>query len=77
MAALPHLVIDGALLAADAIGADEIVVYVGMEHEVAVTSMRRAIEQRRAALRRSIRLVQAPISDVAGEASAAVNAAFL
>ncbi len=73
MAARPHLVIDGALLAADAIGAGEIVVYVGMEHEVAVTSMRRAIEQRRAELRRSIRLVQAPISYVAGEASAAVN----
>ena len=73
MAARPHLVIDGAALAADAIGADEIVFYVGMEHEVAVTSMTMAIEQRRAELRRPVRLVQAPISYVAGEASAAVN----
>lgn len=73
MATRPHLVIDGAVLAADAIGADEIVVYVGMEHEAAVESMDQAIELRRADLRRPVRLVQAPVSYVAGEASAAVN----
>src|SRR5256885_16100745 len=32
MAARPHLVIDGAVLAADAVGADAILFYVGTEH---------------------------------------------
>ncbi len=73
MANRPHLVVDGAILAADAIGADEIVFYVGAEHEPAVAAMSRAIEERRRELSRPIRLVQAPISYVAGEASAAVN----
>ena len=33
MAYRPHLVIDGALLAAEAIGADEVVFYIGSEHD--------------------------------------------
>lgn len=69
----PHLVLDGALLAAEAIGADEVVVYVGVEHEAAVASMRRAIEERRAAIRPAIQLATAPVSYVAGEASAVVH----
>jgi len=69
----PHLVIDGAILAADAVGADEIVVYVGEEHASARSSMGRAIQQRAAAIPQLIRLVAAPIGYVAGEASAAVN----
>jgi NADH:ubiquinone oxidoreductase subunit F (NADH-binding) len=73
MAHRPHLVIDGAILAADAIGADEIVFYVGEEHGAAVRAMARAINERRSELRRPIRLLKAPISYVAGEASAAVN----
>ena len=73
MASRPHLVLDGAILAADAIDADEIVFYVGMEHETATAAMRRAIEERRAEFRRTVRLVLAPIGYVAGEASAAVH----
>lgn len=73
MAHRPHLVVDGAILAADAIGADEIVFYVGIEHEAAVAAMGRAIAERRTELRRPVRLVTAPIGYVAGEASAAVN----
>ncbi len=73
MAYRPHLVIDGAILAAEAIGADEIVFYIGREHEAAVAAMRRAIDDRRRELRPRTRLVQAPISYVAGEASAAVH----
>ncbi len=73
MAQRPHLVLDGAILAADAIGADEIVVYIGTEHEAAVTAMGSAIDARRAEIRPPIRLVQAPLSYVAGEASAAVH----
>jgi NADH:ubiquinone oxidoreductase subunit F (NADH-binding) len=69
----PHLVIDGAILAADAVGADEIVVYVGSEHGSARSAIGRAIEERAAAIPQLIRLVAAPIGYVAGEASAAVN----
>jgi NADH:ubiquinone oxidoreductase subunit F (NADH-binding) len=69
----PHLVIDGAILAADAVGADEIVVYVGEEHSSARAAIGRAIEQRTHEVAQSIRLVAAPIGYVAGEASAAVN----
>ena len=50
MASRPHLVIDGAVLAAEAIGADEIVFYVGSEHEAAVAAMGRAIGERAATL---------------------------
>jgi NADH:ubiquinone oxidoreductase subunit F (NADH-binding) len=69
----PHLVLDGAALAAEAVGADEIVVYVGEEHEAAVATMARAMRERRADVRRPMRLVKAPIGYVAGEASAAVH----
>ena len=73
MAHRPHLVIDGAILAAEAIGADEIVFYVGEEHDAAGRAMARAIHERRIELKGPVRLVKAPISYVAGEASAAVN----
>ena len=73
MAHRPHLVIDGAILAAEAIGADEVVFYVGEEHAAARREIGRAVEERANELRGRIRLVQAPISYVAGEASAAVN----
>lgn len=74
----PHLVLDGAQLAAQAVGADEIILYVGEAH----ASARRAIEEalpERAAARTSrgrsvpIRLVDAPDRYVAGEESAAVH----
>ena len=74
MAHRPHLVLDGAILAAEAIGADEIVVYVGMEHEAAIQAMGRALEVRTGEVRQRLRLVKAPLSYVAGEATAAVNA---
>jgi NADH:ubiquinone oxidoreductase subunit F (NADH-binding) len=73
MANRPHLVIDGAILAAEAIGADEIVLYIGREHEAAVDSMSRALDQRRDEIGLKARVVQAPIGYVAGEASAVVN----
>ena len=69
----PHLVIDGAALAAEAVGADEIVFYIGEEHEGSVASMRRAMLERRSEIRRPMRLVEAPIGYIAGEASAAVH----
>ena len=69
----PHLVIDGAILAADAIGADEIVFYIGREHEAAVDAMRAAVAERKHELGRRARIVLAPVSYVAGEATAVVN----
>ncbi|MGH2899900.1 MAG: NADH-ubiquinone oxidoreductase-F iron-sulfur binding region domain-containing protein, partial [Solirubrobacteraceae bacterium] len=73
MASRPHLVIDGAMLAADAVGADEIVFYVGEEHGAAVAAMASALDQRRTEMGRRSRLVTAPIGYVSGEATAAVH----
>jgi NADH:ubiquinone oxidoreductase subunit F (NADH-binding) len=73
MANRPHLVLDGAALAAEAVDADEIVLYIGEEHEAAVAAMTRAMHERRDDVHRPMRLVTAPIGYVAGEASAAVH----
>ncbi|HYL40431.1 MAG TPA: hypothetical protein VET90_03915, partial [Candidatus Binatus sp.] len=72
MAHRPHLVLDGAQLAAQAVGADEVVVYVGSEHGQAVAALDKAVAER-ARSWPPTRLVRAPIGYVAGEASAAVH----
>ncbi len=73
MAHRPHLVIDGALLAAEAIGADEIVFYIGREHVAAVAAMKAAMAERKPELGKRAKIVQAPLGYVAGEATAVVN----
>jgi NADH:ubiquinone oxidoreductase subunit F (NADH-binding) len=73
MAHRPNLVIDGAILAAEAIGAEEIVFYIGREHTAAVAAMTRAVAERKREIGHSARIVQAPIGYVAGEATAVVN----
>jgi NADH:ubiquinone oxidoreductase subunit F (NADH-binding) len=73
MALRPHLVIDGAVLAADAVGADEIVLYVGAEHAAARAGLTRALGERSRELAIPIRLVAAPVGYVSGEESAAVH----
>jgi NADH:ubiquinone oxidoreductase subunit F (NADH-binding) len=73
MAARPHLVLDGAELAAEAVGADRIVLYVGSEHRAAVTALGRAIAERPDDTRTAVDLVTAPPTYVAGEESAAVQ----
>lgn len=73
MAERPHLVIDGALLAAESVGAEEIVLYVGEEHAIARAAMARALDERSTGLERPVRLVAAPMGYVAGEATAAVH----
>jgi NADH:ubiquinone oxidoreductase subunit F (NADH-binding) len=73
MALRPNLVLDGALLAADAIGADEVIVYVGIEHGPAQTALARAVGDRDRELPVPVRLVAAPTGYVSGEASAAVH----
>ena len=72
MAARPHLVLDGALLAAAAVGAREITLYVGASHVDAQVSLRHALAERRR-LPVPVRMVLAPDAYVAGEESAAVH----
>lgn len=72
----PHLVLDGALLAADAVGATEVVLYVGGEHREARSALSRAIAERgasRPGLAVPVAIVDAPAAYVAGEESAAVH----
>jgi len=73
MAGRPHLVIDGALLAARAVGADDIIFYVGVEHRAAEAALRHALAERTADLRGRARIVTAPAGYVSGEESAAVH----
>ena len=68
----PHLVLDGALIAADAVGADRIELYIGSEHRDARLALRRAISER-PDIRHPLRIVDAPATYVAGEESAAVH----
>ena len=67
----PHAVLDGALLAAGAVGADEVILYIGAAHLAARRSMGDALAQRPASL--PVRIVAAPDRYVAGEESAAVH----
>ncbi|HVS42542.1 MAG TPA: NADH-ubiquinone oxidoreductase-F iron-sulfur binding region domain-containing protein [Candidatus Dormibacteraeota bacterium] len=73
MEARPHLVLDGAALAAAAVGAGEVVLYVGSDHGAAAVALRQALGERPEAERRRIRLVDAPARYVAGEETAAVH----
>ena len=73
MALRPHLVIDGALLAAEAVRANRILLYVGEAHRSAVAAMTRALAERPAAETARASLLPAPPSYVAGEETAAVN----
>lgn len=73
MALRPHLVIDGALLAADAVGADRTLLYVGEAHGAAAAAMTRALAERPPAEVARASLLPAPPSYVAGEETAVVN----
>lgn len=69
----PHLVLDGAVLAAASVGAGEVVLYIGGEHARAAESMLRALGERPAGERRHLRVVRAPHAYVSGEETAAVH----
>jgi NADH:ubiquinone oxidoreductase subunit F (NADH-binding) len=73
MAHRPHLVIDGALLAARTLGADRVELYVGREHAAAVRAMKAAVDERHKHERRLLHVVEAPIGYVAGESTAVVH----
>ena len=73
MQARPHLVLDGALLAAAAVEADQIVLYIGREHSAAAAAMLHALAERPARERGRIRVSRAPVAYVSGEETAAVQ----
>lgn len=75
MAAAPHLVLDGAALAAEAVGATEAIVCVSRDAEHAVACVQRAIEERleRGLDRVRLRGVTVPNRYLAGEESALVH----
>ena len=73
MSTRPHLVLDGALVAARTLRAPSIALFVGEEHRAAWAAMAGALSERPEPELRRARLVAAPRRYVAGEASAAVN----
>lgn len=72
LALRPHLVIDGAQLAAAAVGADDIVVYTHRSHVEANEALRHALSER-GDLAVRLRVVDAPETYIAGETSAVVS----
>jgi NADH:ubiquinone oxidoreductase subunit F (NADH-binding) len=73
MSTRPHLVLDGALLAARTLRATRVVVYVGEHHHEALSAMAAALAERPEPELRRAQMVAAPARYVAGESSAAVN----
>ena len=69
----PHLVLDGAAVAARTVGAAEIVHYIGAEHVGANQAMRSALGERSRHEQGLTRIVNAPVRYISGEESAAVH----
>ncbi len=71
----PHLILDGAALAAETIGARRVVLYVGREHDAARRALKHAVGERARARYReaSVQIVEAPETYIAGESSAVVH----
>jgi NADH:ubiquinone oxidoreductase subunit F (NADH-binding) len=72
LARLPHLVLDGALLAAEAVGASEVIVKVSRSATAAVAALEAAIALRQSR-RTRIFLAPGPDGYVTGEESAVIN----
>jgi NADH:ubiquinone oxidoreductase subunit F (NADH-binding) len=73
MTARPHLILDGALLAAATVRAKQVVLYIGEQHHASLRSMTEAVGERPANERRLIRIATAPARYVAGDSSATVH----
>jgi len=73
MTTRPHLILDGAFIAARTLHASQVVLYIGEEHRTAWSAMARAVSERPAAERRIARMAGAPHRYVAGESRAAVH----
>jgi NADH:ubiquinone oxidoreductase subunit F (NADH-binding) len=69
----PHLVLDGAIVAAEAVGAPDVILYVGSEHTTARRVLAQAIAEHGPNPRVSVQLVAAPVGYIAGEATAVVH----
>ena len=72
---LPHLVLDGATVAAEAVDAREVIVGIDRAYGAARASVERALEERRARFNRAlkVRVVDIPNRYVAGEESALIH----
>jgi NADH:ubiquinone oxidoreductase subunit F (NADH-binding) len=73
MTSRPHLILDGAFLAARALRATQVVIYIGEAHAAAGDAMGRALSERPEQERNITRITSAPARYVAGESSAAVH----
>ena len=73
MAARPHLILDGAMLAARALQTTRIAVVIAESHRAAIASMSAALAERPEPELRRVRIVMAPPRYVAGESSAMVH----
>jgi len=73
MTTRPHLILDGAFLAARAVRARQVVLYIGEEHRSSQDSMARALAERTDEERLLVRTVAAPARYVAGASSASVH----
>ena len=75
VASRPHLILDGAVMAARAVGAGDVIVYIGREMAEARRALDQALHERRSSGLKEprIRVVEAPDRYVAGEESAAVH----
>lgn len=73
MTTRPHLILDGAFLAARAVRSKQVVLYVGEEHHAARQSMSAALAERSDEERRMVRTVSSPARYVAGSSSAAAH----
>jgi NADH:ubiquinone oxidoreductase subunit F (NADH-binding) len=69
----PHLVLDGAAVAARSVGARDVIVYVGEGFPHARAAVEQALRERGGLRGPRVRLVEAPARYVAGEESAAVS----
>jgi NADH:ubiquinone oxidoreductase subunit F (NADH-binding) len=73
MTSRPHLVLDGAFIAAGSVGSEQVVLYVGEQHGAALRALRQALGERPESQQRLASIVGAPPRYVAGEESAAVH----
>ncbi len=71
MSALPHLVLDGAIAAARAVGAPEVIAVVGPRSSDAATALRAAAQVRPEDI--GVSVLEAPAGYVTGEESAIIN----
>jgi NADH:ubiquinone oxidoreductase subunit F (NADH-binding) len=73
MTTRPHLVLDGAFIAARVLRAARVILYIGERHAAARESMLRALAQRPEPERGGVTLAAAPARYVAGAESAAIH----